>query len=83
MGERAIKFFRWIKTSFEDDHNHASHRKLTTFSFVVLMWVMVFFTAYNGNPNTFPDTVWAMVSGGALGMSAIRAWATKPGNHDK
>lgn len=75
MAENLKKFILWIKTSFEDDQNHASHRKLTTFSFVVLFWIMVFFTAIKENPGLFPDSVWMLVSGGALGMSALRLWS--------
>lgn len=75
MVEKLKKFVLWIKTSFEDDHNHASHRKLTTFSFVVLFWVMVFFTAIKENPSLFPDSVWMLVAGGALGMSALRLFS--------
>lgn len=69
------KFFDWIKTSFEDDSGHVSHRKLTVFSFSALVWMMVFLTYLSDNPNMFPEIVWMSIIGGALGMSGLRAFS--------
>lgn len=65
-------FVNWIKTSFEEPSGRTSHRKLTTFSFVVLFWVMVGLTYWKSNPETFNELQWSLVFSGAVGMSSLR-----------
>lgn len=71
------KLFVWLKSSFEDDDGHASHRKMTIFAFTILVWLMVILTYKSGNPQLFSETVWLSVIGGALGMSYIRRLQVK------
>lgn len=79
---KLIDFLNWIKTSFEDDNGHASHRKLTVFSFSLLVWMMIYLTYKSGNPNMFPEIVWIAITGGALGMSGLRALTYRNKNED-
>lgn len=77
MGKQSIQgtkesFVNWIKTSFEEPSGRASHRKLTTFSFVVLFWIMIGLTYIKSNPDTFNELQWSLVFSGAVGMSSLR-----------
>lgn len=77
MGKPSIQgtkegFISWIKTSFEEVSGRASHRKLTTFSFVVLFWIMIALTYINKDPGTFNDFQWGLVFSAAVGMSSLR-----------
>ena len=67
-----MTFLSWIKSSFEDDQGHASHRKLTVFFFCLLTLIMVILTFIRNNPGLFPEVVWMSVIAGALGMSYLR-----------
>lgn len=65
-------FVDWIRTSFEDDQGHVSHRKLSVFFFSFLTLLMVVLTFVRDNPKLFPELVWMSVIAGALGMSYLR-----------
>lgn len=67
-----MNFLQWIKTSFEDDMGHVSHRKMTVFFFSKLTLLMVVLTFIKDNPNLFPELVWISIITGALGMSYLR-----------
>lgn len=65
-------FVDWLKNSVEDPNGSVSHRKITTFSFVALFWLMIVLTYFSKNPSTFNDLHWTLTFSGAVGMSSLR-----------
>ena len=65
-------FLKWLGSFFEEPSGNTSHRKITTFSFVTLFWVMIILTYRSDNPEVFHDLQWALTFSGAVGMSSLR-----------